>query len=430
MHQAEYFQNDWHDLQSIFMNATEEVGLVLGYPTLGNRPPGSLAKLGENLAALSQAYNISGTATVEHLPARLAFSLVRDIPKSLFAASELLPHLHARLHHEGAASLTIADLGSGLGATSYGVAVGLAAMRARIEDAPPRTLIVRAFEPDARVRQVAEKLFQKIKKPFAEATGLTLEMTWMASARELSLMKTAPTLVLMGQVLSEMDQAAEPSARVQKHATEIARIANLPGTPTVLVIEPALKARSRHLLEVRRALLALGSVNIVAPCTHLGACPMLAREGDWCHEDIDVDLPEDLAGLAKRAGLRWQGLTFSYLVAKQKPDGFVPAETTLFRAIAQTRKTKGKLEAMLCGKVETDDPQHDEDGELLPPATLLRLMRVDRDASAANAALDGLKRGDVVRVQHEAILAKRVGATQSIEVVPFEVGLEVGARPQ
>ena len=44
---------------------------------------------------------------------------------------------------------------------------------------------------------------------------------------------------------------------------------------------------------------------------------MLATEGDWCHEDLPIDLPPWVAPLARAAGLRWQRLTFSYLALRR-----------------------------------------------------------------------------------------------------------------
>src|SRR3712207_8562489 len=60
-----------------------------------------------------------------------------------------------------------------------------------------------------------------------------------------------------------------------------------------------------------------GSATVFAPCLHAASCPMLAIETEWCHEDLAVDLPPWTVPLARAAGLRWQGLTFSYLVLRK-----------------------------------------------------------------------------------------------------------------
>jgi hypothetical protein len=110
---------------------------------------------------------------------------------------------------------------------------------------------------------------------------------------------------------------------------------------------------------------------------------MLAAEGSWCHEDLPVDLPGWLAPVARAAGLRREGLTFSYLVLgapSMAPLG--RATTGRARVVSSLLRSKGKREAFLCS----------DHGELQ------RTTRLDRDATAANAPWDALARGDVVTV--------------------------------
>src|SRR5580700_2681488 len=82
---------------------------------------------------------------------------------------------------------------------------------------------------------------------------------------------------------------------------------------------------TRHSHRVRDAVLSTPAtappssrspVTVFAPCLHAAPCPALARDSDWCHEDLDVDLPGWLVPVAKAAGLRHEGLTFSYLVLR------------------------------------------------------------------------------------------------------------------
>ena len=79
---------------------------------------------------------------------------------------------------------------------------------------------------------------------------------------------------------------------------------------------------------------------------------MLRAERDWCHEDLaDVAVPPWLTAIAKSAGLRWEGLTWSYLVLRH--DGrtvrdAMPAGVAA-RMVSQPIVTKGKTEAHWCG---------------------------------------------------------------------------------
>jgi hypothetical protein len=138
---------------------------------------------------------------------------------------------------------------------------------------------------------------------------------------------------------------------------------------------------------------------VFAPCLHAKHCPVLAAEGDWCHEDLPVDLPPWVVPLARAAGLRWQGLTFSYLVLRRDDRRLVSelehggeAGTVHLRVISELLRTKGKAEVFACTAA----------GERL------RMRRLDRDATdegpgaAATRAWSHLGRGDVVTVRGDA----------------------------
>src|SRR6202044_548425 len=102
----------------------------------------------------------------------------------------------------------------------------------------------------------------------------------------------------------------------------------------------------------------------------------LARETDWCHEDIDVDLPAWLVPVARAAGLRHEGLTFSYLVLRAPGPGAdrlvdhigaSPGARRL-RVVSNIVRTKGKREAYLCGEFAAKGGG-DAVASAAPPAT-------------------------------------------------------------
>jgi hypothetical protein len=160
-----------------------------------------------------------------------------------------------------------------------------------------------------------------------------------------------------------------------------------------VTIEPALRHRARHLHGVRDALAKL-AVTIFAPCLHAAPCPALARESDWCHEDLAVDLPAWLVPVARAAGLRREGLTFSYLVLHRGSRRLVDAipaaaGAARLRVVSEGIVTKGKREAFVCGELT---------GENGPVVARARLVRLDRDATPRNDAWEQLRRGDVAVV--------------------------------
>ena len=225
-------------------------------------------------------------------------------------------------------------------------------------------------------------------------------------------------LVVLGQVLSELDVALEPAQRVARHAALIADLLERVVAPdgALVVVEPALRDRTRHLHAVRDAL-ALQGKTIFAPCLHAASCPALASETDWCHEDLSVDLPQWLVPLARAASLRWQRLTFSYLVLRRDgrrlrdelEGGDCPSRVH-FRVISDLLRTKGKSEVFGC----------------TAGGARLRIRRLDRDATdegpgaAATSTWDKLGRGDLVTVAGEAPIDERgrISGAAQIDVWP------------
>jgi hypothetical protein len=204
-------------------------------------------------------------------------------------------------------------------------------------------------------------------------------------------------LVVLGQVLSELDITMEPGERIAEHAALVADLLDRVVAPegALVIVEPALRNRTRHLHAVRDLLVERGTT-VFAPCLHASRCPVLLTEGDWCHEDLPIDLPPWLVPLARAASLRFQRLTFTHLVLRKDGRRLVDqldhapgAPRVHLRVISELMRTKGKAEVFACTA----------NGERL------RLRRLDRDSAdtgpdaAATAAWAGLGRGDVVTVR-------------------------------
>jgi hypothetical protein len=215
-----------------------------------------------------------------------------------------------------------------------------------------------------------------------------------------ALARTSPEglfdVIILGHVLSELDVGTDDAIRVEKHAALIHALLGrlLAPSGSLVVVEPALRDRTRHLHRVRDALASVG-VGVFAPCLHGAPCPALADAHGWCHEDLPVDLPPWLRPVARAAGLRYEGLTFSYLVLRKDgrtlAGGLAAAPgAALLRVVSNPMKTKGKLEMLLCGAFTGDE------GRLVPGGA--RAMRLDRDRTEDNRAFDDVARGDIVSV--------------------------------
>jgi ribosomal protein RSM22 (predicted rRNA methylase) len=338
-----------------------EMGLALA--------PGKLA---EEVRALSDAYNrgdFAKSRTRGALSARLLFSFPRDAPKMECAARELADANLVKL------PMRVLDVGAGLGASTWGLARLLSKRGLRgaidvamIDDDEAALRIARAIvrahpsEGDVEVRVVSES-----RGPY--------------------------DLILVGQSLGEIDP---------EETKQVAFLTKLLGRldehGSLVLVEPALRDRTRRLHRVRDVLASKG-VTIFAPCLHQSACPMLANESDWCHEDVAIDLPPRVASIARAAGLRWQGLTFSYLVLRRDEKTLrtcIDAPVAL-RVVSVPIDTKGKRELFLCG-----------DGEIR------RVARLDRDENPRTAWSDAV-RGDVLALSRP-LEAGEKRATRDVDV--------------
>ncbi len=306
-------------------------------------PPKAMAA---RVRALSDAYNHgaeppTGSAA---LSARLAFGFPRDVPKSACAVRELVAA--GRLALEPGRPLRVLDLGAGLGATTWGVARALAAAG---DSGEVDALLV---DHDAGALALAESIA-------AERRGEGGVAVRVRVARGPVQRRGGPfDLVLLGQVLCEMGRDRVDEDRVAEHAALLDALADeLAPSGSLVVVEPALRPATRHLHAVRDRVLSAGKSRVFAPCLHQTACPALATSDDWCHEDLPVDLPEWLAPLARGAGLRWQGLTFSYVVLRR--DGATLRDALgerprPLRVTSRPLRSKGKSELFLCGELEQD----------------------------------------------------------------------------
>jgi hypothetical protein len=375
--------DDWRE-------TVDAVGRARGWPT--SRDP---ARLGALVAALSVAYNDprQARASVQDAgAARLGFSFVRDVPKGAAAVRELLALGVMRRD----APLRVLDLGAGLGAMTWGV------QRARVAAGAEPALDATWVDADAGALQLGTEIARM--RAIASNTDAALKVTAVraavvaATAAGGALEGRGPyDLVLAGQLLSELDGGMEPGARAAAHASWLGLLLDRFVAPagSLVVVEPALRDRSRHLHAVRDGVLSAGSASVFAPCTHRGGCPALATEGDWCHEDLRVDLPPWLVPVAREAGLRYEGLTFSYLVLRRDNATLArrlapPPGEGLFRVVSDRMKTKGKVERFLCGELLGE-----KGGHVVGRA---RSMRLDRHATDDNVAWEDLRRGDVAAI--------------------------------
>lgn len=315
------------------------------------------------------------------LAARLRFFLPRDLAKIDLPLEELA--------RAGALPAErrwrVLDLGAGLGATTLGVA-----RFARARGAADG-LEVRAVDRDRAALDVLEELAASTRD--GELSSVTVPVDVRASVADIARVSVNELggpydLVVVGLALNELWADAPPPDAVARRAARLVELgAALEDDGALVVIEPALRATSRALQAVRDVLAVRDAPPFVfAPCLRAGPCPMLTNERDWCHDDVAVALPPQLADVAVAAGLRREDLTFSHLTlrrdARKLSDAFGSAPGTPLRVVSERLESKGKLELFCCG----------EPG-------LVRLQRLDRHASEGNEALDRAERGTLLTIE-------------------------------
>lgn len=355
------------------------------------------------------------------LSARLLFSFVRDVPKSGGAVAELILTKKLALTDR---PLRILDLGAGLGATTWGVirALQSAGYRGQIE--------AHLADSDSEALGLAAKIAKKAPKGDI-SVKITTGALDLSFHDRLDSSSKKYDLILLGQVLVELDPEKSPEERAQSHVDLIRRLIKMIHEHGALVIvEPALRATSRHLHVVHDQLVDLG-VTPFAPCLHKKHCPALTRESDWCHEDIAVDLPDWLIEPARMAGLRFEGLTFSYLVYCADGSQLTPSLPNTFRAVSSLIKTKGKTELFLCGPAPKRATSL---GGVIPQAPLLpselsgeqsggfRAMRLDREESKSNRLWGSVERGELLSISPEVTASSpKIRAEHTIALVGPDV---------
>jgi hypothetical protein len=133
----------------------------------------------------------------------------------------------------------------------------------------------------------------------------------------------------------------------------------------VIIVEPALKLQSRKLLTFRKKLLenarmisGEAGLKVLLPCLGHQACGALAKEDDWCHEEVGWWRPPYLRELDAMSGLDRKTLPFSYLViqkTKRELKEILPAlqgeATERYRLVSPSHSLSKKTsEFFLCGQ--------------------------------------------------------------------------------
>ncbi len=302
----------------------------------------------------------------EHLPAKVLYFLASDAPKTAMVLNEC-----AARDAAFASPRRVVDLGCGVGATSVGLLQHLAS---RGWNGPEPIRIVGIDHAPATLR-----LWPLIVGEAARIAGIPvlldvvhgdLASAAIAGDTDLILCQTALNERLPGNRSHELTFDVATQALVGSWAR---------AAPLVL-IEPALRATTRPLHRLRDAMLREGGIRVVAPCPHALACPMLVREGDWCHESRRIEPTPMVAQVQAITRRRDERSLFSFVAFA--PGSAATPNHDAMRLVSDPLGSRGKTERWACC----------EDGRL----RLFRLL--DRERRPENELLLEAERGAMVRI--------------------------------
>ena len=265
-------------------------------------------RLDDGVAELSEAF----TAERGRLPgsylnmppvrsAYLAHFHPQQVMRGISALEESLGRAERRGLAPGEAGhpLRIADLGAGLGALSQALLCTLAAGGATAW--PEITLVdhQRSALGDARDLTLATAVALAPDLPAPRVRSATERLTtWLQRAQRSG---WRYDIVMLGAVLNEQKGDWIPILEGVLGVLAPGGIG--------IVVEPAHDETARRLMELREA--ALGAVTTLAPCTHDGTCPLLARRRDWCFTVRAARLPTDVRRRAALMGHQAEQLRYA-----------------------------------------------------------------------------------------------------------------------
>ncbi len=267
------------------------------------------------------------------------------------------------------------DLGCGLGSSSLAASLFLSSL------APTLQAEFTIVDSSAGAIKDAVSLFSSIKSANHRLNSLVATANPSSLGR---LLGRQYSVIFVSNLLNEI--GGEASANLCSYLLKEI----LCEGGYLILIDPALKSESRALMALRDELLESNLAGVFSPCLHEQNCPML-KSGDrhWCHFYANWNPPRLILDMDAAAGTNHKHLKFSYLIL-QRPSSDTTRQIKTARVVSSLLSSRGKLELVACAS----------DGGLI------KLRRLDRNASQANAAFADISRGDVILVPKDFDLKK------------------------
>jgi ribosomal protein RSM22 (predicted rRNA methylase) len=213
-------------------------------------------------------------------------------------------------------------------------------------------------------------------------------------------------LVILANCLNEI-YAGEKDPSAARAGLVVELFPLLAPHGTMMIVEPALRDTSRAMLLVRDRLLQEEACTVYSPCLHEQACPALAKEHDWCHEERLWDPPAVIQQIDEEVGFIKDALKFSYVLLRKDGRKIVERRPDVYRVVSELREMKGEKRAWLCNEQGRQE-----------------VGRQDRLATAQNEAFDQWHRGAIVQIE-KIVRKERDGKVSSLGRIEREASVQI-----
>lgn len=219
--------------------------------------------------------------------------------------------------------LRIVDLGAGPGTASLALLLHLMDSTIAKAGELPR-IELQWFDTNRAIMEDGRAIAMEFAEQFPRLRGkievhLHAEPWWKAAAilrSNPAWKKSGASLTLAGHLFNEVP--AGPGKNSDKEGVNWQSLVQIAGGGGLLVVEPAGRAPSQKLSQIRdrifeHELLKPEASSLWGPCLHSGRCP-LAQGRDWCHFSVPVWIPgEWFKFFSKALSSEKEWVKFSYL---------------------------------------------------------------------------------------------------------------------
>jgi ribosomal protein RSM22 (predicted rRNA methylase) len=269
------------------------------------------SELARGAAALAGAYRETQRARPQLDAVHRAAYLVTRLPATYAVLSRVLEETKLRI--PGLRVTSMLDLGAGPGTAMWVVA-----------ELFPELARAVLIEDSTEWITIGRQLASKSQKDAIRSAE------WRQGSVAGPLPARSFDVVTLSYVLNEL----RPSER-----STVVRAAWERTSTLLLIAEPGTPAGFEHVRQVRRELIA-HAANMVAPCPHVGECPM--PDDDWCHFATRVQRTSEHR-TAKSAELGYEDEKYAYVVF-----GREPVQLPAARILRHPQKHSGHTELELC----------------------------------------------------------------------------------